>query len=146
MYEVDLQGLFLIPISDAACDYPWAACVELSVVHTLCLPLLDLAVCRKNQAVHQSKPFSALGPGLCQLKSQSSQRFALIFFKKLITELSSTYTPQMPALSSTGWNRIIPADRAIASSEADDTWRGVFCIRKMVSVVLGMTEHVDHGG
>ena len=50
MYSVDLQRLRYMPLSDAACDPPWATCLGLPETHRLWLPLLGLFVCRKSQA------------------------------------------------------------------------------------------------
>ena len=61
-------------MSDVPYDWPWATCLELSAIHTLWIPLLDLSVCRKNQAVHKGRLSTALGLGKGQIKSQRSQR------------------------------------------------------------------------
>ena len=63
----------------------------------------------------------------------------------LISDVASSCT-QQPSVSSTGWGRVIPVGRAIAFPQADVTWRGVLCLRKMVSAVWGMTQHRDAGG
>ena len=39
----------------------------------------------------------------------------------------------------------IAAGGAIASSQADVTWRGILCWREMPSAVWGMTQHRDPG-
>ena len=61
--------------------------------------------------------------------------------------MSSSFTPQKHGLSSTGWGRfLIPVGGAIAFPQADTTWSGVVCLRKIASAVWGMTQHRDPGG
>ena len=55
--------------------------------------------------------------------------------------LSPSGVNHQSGLSTTGWGRLIPVDEAIASPQADATWRGVLCLRKMVPAVWGMTQH-----
>ena len=62
----------------------------------------------------------------------------------LITDKTSKST-QQPALSTTGWVRVIPAGGAIASPQADVTGRGLFCQSKMTPAVWGVTQHRDPG-
>ena len=64
---------------------------------------------------------------------------------KLINEIASNCN-QQPGLSITGWGRVTLVGGAIASPQADATWRGVLCLRKMASAVWGMTQHRDPGG
>ena len=49
---VDLQILWCKLVSNVACDWSWAMCLELSAIHSLWLPLLGLGMSRKNQADH----------------------------------------------------------------------------------------------
>ena len=53
--------------------------------------------------------------------------------------MTTRYTPQQPSLNSTGWGRVIPVGRAIASPQADATWKGVLCLRNMAPLACGMT-------
>ena len=75
--------------------------------------------------------------------SQRSQRSALVV--KIISDIAS-WRGQQPSLSSTGWGIVIPVGGAIASPQADATWRGVLCLRTMASEVWGMTQYRDPGG
>ena len=50
---------------------------------------------------------------------------------------------QQHGLSTTGWGRIIHVGIAIASSQSDAIQRGLLCLRKMASIVWGMTQHMD---
>ena len=59
---------------------------------------------------------------------------------KLINDITLNCN-QQPGLSTTRWGRVIPVDRAIASSQADATWTGVFFRRRMAPAVWGMTQH-----
>ena len=54
---------------DAACDWAWATCLELSVIYSLRSPSPGLGVYRKRQAAHQGPLLPALGLGDGQLKS-----------------------------------------------------------------------------
>ena len=78
MYYADLQKLWCRPMSDAACDWPWVICLELSAIHNLRLPLQGLFICRKTQTVRQGLLLPAPFPGMIQLNSQSPQRSALV--------------------------------------------------------------------
>ena len=69
-----LQRLWCTPKSNPACDWTWATCLELSVTHSMWLPLPGLGVCRKNKIVHQGQLLLAPGLGTHQLKPQSSQQ------------------------------------------------------------------------
>ena len=69
--------LWFMPKSNPACNWPWATCSELSVIHSMCFSLQALFVCRKNQAAPQGRLLPALGLGDGQLQSQSSQRSPL---------------------------------------------------------------------
>ena len=74
---------------DAACDWPLETCLDLSVRHSLWLPLLGLGVCRKNQAVHQGRILEALSPWEGELKSQISQSSAFVCRLSVRLKLSS---------------------------------------------------------
>ena len=50
-------------VSDAACDWPWATCLELPAIHSLWLPLLGLGVCGKDQTTYQGWLWPALALG-----------------------------------------------------------------------------------
>ena len=63
-----------IPKSNAACHWPWAPCLELSVSHSVWFPLLGWGVCRKNQTVCQDLLLPAPGPGVGQLQPQNSKQ------------------------------------------------------------------------
>ena len=63
---------------------------------------------------------------------------------KLINDIALSCN-RHPSLSTTQWGRVVPAGGAIASPQADATWRGVLCLRKMASVAWCMTQHKDPG-
>ena len=68
------EGLWSRPIEDAACDCPYATCLELSAIHSFQLPLLCLGVWKRDHAVYQDQLLPAPDPGTGQQKSQGSQR------------------------------------------------------------------------
>ena len=126
-------------MSDTACDWSWATYLELSVIHSSGSFCLGLFVCRKKQAVHQGQ----LLPSLCLGDSQSPKAprhspLPVGFLLSLNTEITSSCTSQQLHLCSTGG--------AIASPQADATWRAVLGPRKMSSAVWGMTQHREHFG
>ena len=98
---------------------------------------------QKEQGCSQGQLLSSTGLGEGLLKvSETSQRSTLVV--KLISDVVSSCN-QQPGLSSTGWGRVIPEGRAIASPQADAIQRGVLCLEKMASAVWGLTQHMDPG-
>ena len=62
------------PVSDAACDWSWAICLELQSDLKFLAALLGLCVQGNDQAVYQVWFLLALGPGSIQLKTQGTLR------------------------------------------------------------------------
>ena len=68
-------------MSDAACYWLWATCLELqSDLQFADMPLLGLGVLRKDSAVHQCWLFPALCLEAGQQKSQGTLRFTSTSF------------------------------------------------------------------
>ena len=52
---------------------------------------------------------------------------------------------KLSVLSTTRWGTVILVGRAIACPQANVTWRGFLCLRKMTSALWVMTQHRDLG-
>ena len=136
-------------MSDAACDWPWATFLELSVIHSLWLPLVSLGVYRKNQVAHQCWFLPALRPEEGQLNSQISQRFA--FTCRLSIRL--THWNNLQLCSSSAWLKLHRVEwegflwlGLLLFPRLHATWKAVLWPRMMVSAVWAMVEHRDPGG
>ena len=80
LYVLDRSAKTLVHhMSDTACDWPWATCLELSEIHSSDLLWSVVARCVQKQTMLSTKvsfyQHQARREG--QLKSQSSQRFTM---------------------------------------------------------------------
>ena len=102
-FRASSERLRCRPLTDAACDWPWATCLGLSAIH-LCLPLLGLGACGKEQTVHQGWLLPALGPEAGLQKSQSTRYLPLPggCLLGLVIERASSCTPKQVLLRRVG--------------------------------------------
>ena len=72
----------------------------------------------------------------------------LYTFPLVITPISDIVSRcnQQPDLSTTWWGRVITSVEVIASLQADATYRGFLCLRKIAPEIWGMTQDRDPGG
>ena len=100
---------------------------------------------QKEQDCAPRPAFTSTRPG--DTSAETSELPAIFLclqaFHRVNQWTSSNCTTQ--GLSTTRWSRVIPVGRAIASPQADATWRGVLWLRKIAPVVWEMTQHRDPG-
>ena len=130
------------PISNA--DWPSATFLELLTIHMLCGSLCWAWVCVKRTNLCTKADFyehQDLGRVTCSLKSLKDLPSPASFLLGLSSESASISTTEQ-SLSATR----IPAGGTVAYPQADATWRGEFCLRKLAPASWGMTQHGDPDG